>query len=170
MSLKDLFRPGVKSPAEKRPEKDVPESMSVSSGSKLMKEDFFVVGVSYYPNSIKLISSINPDWKLSAKQAIDAGFAGQKIFRYSYINKPVKLIPEPDNPEDKNAIAVYIAGEKVGHISREDNVHVGQILRQRSIKYITASVKGGEYKVVSLNGDSVRIDGSVRITVRIAYS
>lgn len=168
MSLKDLFRSGIKSPAEKRSEKVVPEA--ASSGSKLMKEDFPVVGVIYHQDSIKLISCINADWKLSGKQAIDAGLASKKIFHYSYINKPVKLIPEPNNSKDRNAISVYIAGEKVGYISREDNVHVGQILRQRSIKYITASVKGGEYKVVSMKGDFIRVDEYVRITVRIAYS
>ena len=169
MSLFNLFRSQKNDHSYLSREPEQPHTASEPKRS-LVKEDFFVVGTPYYQKNIKLLACTTDEWKLTGKNAIESGFLGKKIFHYTYVNKPVKLVSEPDNPEDKNAIAVYIAGEKVGHISREDNVHVGQILRQRSIKYITASVKGGEYKVVSLNGDSVRIDGSIRITVRIAYS
>lgn len=30
------------------------------------------------------------------------------------------LVPEPDNPYDKNAVAVWVNGLQVGHLGRED--------------------------------------------------
>ena len=36
------------------------------------------------------------------------------------INFLARLVPEPDNPSDPNAIAVYGEGRQIGHLSRED--------------------------------------------------
>ena len=169
MSLFNLFRSqkGDRSNLSQEPEQ--PHTASEPKRS-LVKEDFFVVGTPYYQKNIKLLACTTDEWKLTGKSAIESGLLGKKIFHYTYVNKPVKLVLEPDNPEDKNAIAVYIAGEKVGHISREDNIHVAQILNHKSVKYITSRISGGEYKVVSSDEKFIRVDGSVRITVRIAYS
>ena len=65
---------------------------------------------------------------------------------------------------------VQIAGEKVGYISRSDNVHVLEVLQKGSVKFITSSVRGGEYKVVSLDGTSIKQTDGIHINVRIAYS
>ena len=136
----------------------------------LHKEDFPVVGIVYHEKAVKRLQVAREDYRASAKKNVEDGLAGQKIFRYDYVNKPVDLIPEPDNTRDRNAVMVRIAGEHVGYISTEDNVHVLEILRFGSVKYITARITGGEYKVVSENGDAVKLDGGVRINVRIAYS
>lgn len=169
MSLFDLFR---SQKTDRSTLSQGPDQTHTASEPKrsLVKEDFYVVGTPYYQEGIKLLACVTPEWKMTGKQALASDMLGKKIFHYTYINKPVKLIPEPDNPEDKNAIAVQIAGEKVGHISRQDNVHVAQILNHRSVKYISASVSGGEYKIVAADGRFTRADGGVRISIRIAYS
>ena len=156
MAFKDLFK------------RSQPTTLPKDSG--LYKEDFNVAGVYYHMGSVKKLATADPYWRTSAKKVVEDGKAGQKLFHYSYVNKPVKLIPEPNNAEDKNAVIVQIAGEKVGYISRDDNVHVLEILKKGSIKYITASVRGGEYRVVSLDGTSIKDDEHVHINVRIAYS
>lgn len=137
---------------------------------ELVKEDFRVSGVSFYGENIKMLSCCNPDWKCTAAQIVAKGKAGQKIYRYNYVYKPVKLDPEPKNPQDKNAIRVIIAGEKVGYISRDDNIHVRKILRDRDVKYISAFIGGGQYKVISANKDIARLEENISITIRIAYS
>lgn len=165
MAIRDFFRKRKKtgglSPA---PASTLPREPG------LYKEDFYVAGVYYHMSSVKKLATADPYWRTSAKKIVEDGKAGQKIFHYSYVNKPVKLMPEPNNAEDKNAVIVQIAGEKVGYISRDDNVHVLEILKKGRIKYITASVRGGECKVVSLDGTSIKQDESVFISVRIAYS
>lgn len=139
-------------------------------GEKLITEDFRVAGVNYCVENIQKLACCNPDWKRTAAQIIAKEKAGKKIYRYNYVYKPVKLEYEPKNPQDKNAIRVIIAGEKVGYISRDDNIHVRKILRDRDVKYISAFIGGGQYKVISANKDIARLEENISITIRIAYS
>lgn len=41
-----------------------------------------------------------------------------------------KLIPEPNNPHDKNAVAVEIRGQRIGHLKREDAAKYSPVLQQ----------------------------------------
>lgn len=135
----------------------------------LKTELFSAVGVQYYLDNIGKLACKNPDWSITAKQAVSRGKAGEKIYRYYYINKPVKLIPEPKNPHDKNAVMVVIAGEKVGYISREDNVRVKSILKRCEVKYISGFIGGGAYKIASEDGTFARWEDDIRVRVKIGY-
>lgn len=146
-----------------------PVKQEAESGG-LVKEDFRVVGVSYYTANVKKLACTNEDWKKSGKKLAADGRVMEKIFRYTYINKPVKLIPEPKNQYGKNAVAVYVAGELVGYIPAEDALHVRQVLSSKKIKYISSFIGGGDYKVVSEDGTVEKMDGNVKISVRIAYA
>ena len=137
--------------------------------SPWQEETFSVVGVDYCMTGIKKLAEANPDWKLPAKALAEQDKLMHKIFRYNFIHKPLELIPEPSNPHDKNALMVQINGQKVGYISREENVHVKKILKQRRILFTSAFISGGEYKVVSQNGDTVKNEQHIRITVKIRY-
>jgi hypothetical protein len=57
------------------------------------------------------------------------------------------LVPEPDNPYDPNAVAVYIAGRKVGHLPRpaaQAFAPVGRRLaEQRQVGACSATITGG---------------------------
>jgi hypothetical protein len=57
------------------------------------------------------------------------------------------LVPEPDNPYDPNAVAVYIAGRKVGHLPRpaaQAFAPVGRRLaEQRQVGACSATIAGG---------------------------
>lgn len=142
-----------------------PEIRPIETGGKLVKEDFKVVGVHYHPDSIKRIAVANPDWRKGAKTLVAEGKAGQPVLHYTYPTKPVRF-----EPGTEGGVMVFLAGEHVGYISREDQEHVKRILAGNSIKYITAKAVGGEYKVISTKGDVVKTEAPVRISVRIAYS
>lgn len=156
---KDLFKSKTK-PLPIEP-KDVPKK-------KLHKEDFFVVGVRYYRKNIRKLACANKDYNLKVSNLLEQKL--YKVYKYTYINKPVKLVPEPTNPHDKNAVAVYIAGELVGYISSDENIHVLNILKNGDIKYITSSITGGDYKTVNLNGDVSKCSKNININVRIGYA
>lgn len=79
------------------------------------------------------------------------------------------MIPEPENPHDKYAVMVQIAGEKVGYISRSENYHLRDILQKGSVKFISAFVSGGAYKVVSENGDMQKLQKDISIQIKIGY-
>ncbi len=81
----------------------------------------------------------------------------------------MKLIPEPKNEYDKNAVMVQIAGEKVGYISRSDNIHVKLILGTREIKYISGFISGGKYKVASEDKHLSHDEDHLSISIKIGY-
>ncbi len=135
----------------------------------LTTEDFHAVGVSYYESNIRKLATANPDWKLTATQILKAGKSEKRIFQHNYINKPVKLIPEPENPNDENAVVIYIAGELVGYISRGDNLHVLDILKHREVISISGFIGGGKFKVVSEDGEIVKDELDHSVNIRIKY-
>ena len=59
-----------------------------------------VVGESYYQESLRKL----------------VGPTADRV----HVTTEARLVPEPDNAYDPNAIAVWIAGLQVGHLSRED--------------------------------------------------
>lgn len=140
-----------------------------STERTLQAEIFYLAGVSYYSSNIGKLACSNPAWKYTVAKAVSEGKDGKAIYRYNYVNKPVKLIPEPKNPNDKNAIAVHIAGELVGYIKREENLHVKDILDKHEVKYISSFISGGEYKVVAGNGKFEKDVESIKINIKIAY-
>lgn len=148
----------------------------------LVKEDFKVLGVYYHPNEIKRLQNANPDWKKGGKALVEEGKANKRIYHYSYINKPVKIAVDDGSIYRKGALMVVIAGEHVGYIPDGDTKHVAEILKTKSVKYITAMIKGGEYKIIDENGKAIKCplvseDGKqlkwedeVKISLRIAYA
>lgn len=143
----------------------------VSSGApqKLTTEDFRVAGVNYYQGNVEKLACCNPEWKDKNATIVNNGNSGKKIYRYNYINKPVKLLEEPTNPHDKDAIRVVIAGELVGYIPRENCPHVKEILGRHEIKYISSFIYGGQYKVIYDAKNAVKQDSDIAINIRIAY-
>lgn len=135
----------------------------------LKEETFHAVGVYYYKDNIHKLACSNPAWKLTSSQIVKSGKSGKRIYRYNYVNKPVKLQIEPDNPHDKNAISVIIAGELVGYISRDENVHVKDILEHREVKSLSGFIGGGEYKTVSEDGEVFKDEIGFSVNVRIKY-
>lgn len=132
----------------------------------LMKEDYKVVGVSYYPDGIRAISHITPAWR---KKNTPGTSGPVTIYKYEFDTKPVELVPEPENPHDRNAVGVVINGHKVGHISAEEAPHVKEVLERRDIKYISAAINGGDRKTVYPNGDVLTEHRTCNVFVRIAY-
>lgn len=135
----------------------------------LTTEDFHAAGISYYESNIRKLATANPDWKLTTAQILKAGKSEKRIFQHNYVNKPVKLIPEPKNPHDKNAVAIHIAGELVGYISRADNLHVLDILQHREVISISGFIGGGKFKVVSDDGEIVKDELDHSVNIRIKY-
>lgn len=148
--------------------KGILRKKETSGTRQLMEETFQAVGESYYENNIRKLAYPNPKWARPATVVVEEGDAGKRIFKHYYGNKPVELKPE-NNPHDKNAVAVYIAGELVGYISREENLHVRDILKNREIISVSSFIGGGDYKVVSETFDTISGELGFSVAVRIKY-
>ena len=55
------------------------------------------------------------------------------------------LVPEPENPHDKNAVAVWVGGWKVAHLSREDAIRI----------------QPGLIQLMESSGQAVALDGRI---------
>lgn len=71
----------------------------------------------------------------------------KKIYRYYFEPKNAKLVPEKDK------IKVMLNGMHIGYVPSKDCTEVKKMLLHKVD--ISANIGGGEYKVVSLNGDAV---------------
>lgn len=115
-----------------------------------MIDHFNVVGTNYYgpalESVVSKISSVSDVWRASASDLLRRYPNGHRIYEHYFQDVPAQLVPEPNNEYDKNAIAVYISGIKVGHVPAalaRDNR--SEILSKR---HVTAKLSGGRYKDV----------------------
>ena len=158
LSVRLFTKPKVSAQASVLPEKRT-----------LTEEDFRAVGVSYYETNIRKLACQNPDWGKTAAQLLKAGKGDKRIFKDNYVNRPVKLVIEPDNPHDPNAVAVMVAGELVGYISREDNARVREILNSREVVNLSAFIGGGDYKIIQEDGETIRDSYGFSVKIWIKY-
>jgi hypothetical protein len=113
-----------------------------------MIDHFNVVGTKYYGPALEaVVSNISPVshvWQVSDAELLHRYPDGRRIYEHYFQEVPAQLVPEPDNEYDKNAIAVYISGIKVGHVPADiarDNRN--EILLNQ---HVTAKLSGGQYK------------------------
>ena len=89
--------------------------------------------------------------------------AGGKPESAPELEKWAHLVPEPDNPWDRNAVAVYIDARKIGYLPRESSAAYAALLTQlwadsRARAVCRAVVAGGSYKVTTPAGSVAEVD------------
>lgn len=107
-----------------------------------------VTGMQYHMDALLELASENPDYHMSKKEIIDNFMTDEKIYEYEFFAGKTKLIPEPDNPYDSNAVKVVIDGNHVGYIKAGSCARILKLLREDRIQRIEAEVGGGKYKLV----------------------
>jgi len=90
------------------------------------------------------------------------------------VEKWAHLIPEPDNPWDRNAVAVYVDGRKVGYLPRESAGAYASLLGRlwagsSSRGVCRAVVSGGWHHVQSQVGSVTSVEEG-RLGVRLALA
>ena len=103
-----------------------------------------LVGTAPYQDALQVIAGDTPESALE-------------------LEKWAHLIPEPDNPWDRNAVAVYIDARKIGYLPRESSAAYAALLTQlwvasRARAVCRAVVTGGSYKVTTQAGSVAEVD------------
>lgn len=134
----------------------------------LTQETYKVAGMHYHIDNAHIAKLLKPN-KIyrNNKKIISAGRAMQRIFKYDIATLPAKLVAEKHNEYDKNAVAVYVSHKHIGYIPADSAPHVRELMKKRIITDVTVRIGGGEYKVVSLNGEGVTMDGDFYADVLI---
>lgn len=150
-------------------ERNTVQKSILSKDATHLQETFEIPGAYYHRTSIAKVATPNPDWRKNCKSLIKAGKANQKIYRFERTTKTAELVEEPNNPHDKNAVMVIVDGEKIGYIGADENLHVKSILKSKTIKSISATITGGEYKTIISESDMIKNQSGPFVTVKICY-
>lgn len=108
-----------------------------------------VVGEHYRKNEIASVMSGNGMYNIPDAEFMKKVDSHKNIYRFKFRETEAKLIPEPTNPHDANAIKVMIDGVHVGYIPADRCMEIKK--RLPGIKSITAKLHGGDYKYHSNN-------------------
>lgn len=112
-----------------------------------------VTGMEHYLDNIMNLAAENPDYEMSKLEIIDNFMTDKKIYEYNFYASNVKLVPEPENPFDSNAVMVIIDGQHVGYIKAGSCARILKLLREDRIHRVEAEVGGGKYKLVYEDDD-----------------
>ena len=130
-------------------------------------EKYQVAGVSYHQDAVRFLLKESADWNKTGEQLVKEKKVGQKIYRYERLYAYASLVPEPTNKHDKNAIKVIVSDQHIGYIGQNENIHVGSILRDPAPKRVIADIYGGDYKVVSYDGEETKLESIISAIVTI---
>ncbi len=100
---------------------------------------FEIAGLFAHEAEAKAVMGENPKLKKARK------IEGSRIFVLSPFDGPCNLVPEPDNPHDKNALKIVVNGHDLGYVP--------QYMQEQAVKRLNA----GQYAVVKLLGGNYRM-------------
>lgn len=85
-----------------------------------------IVGMQYYTNDIELIGTPLKGYNLTAAQMSKQPFKDN--YKLYFKCESVRLIPEPTNRADKNAIMVVVDGRRIGYVPAASTAAVRQYM------------------------------------------
>ena len=103
-----------------------------------------VAGTSFRQAAIKALGTKNPDYALTKAEMFKRGL--MEVYEYTFNPQTAELIPEPENPEDPNAIKVLVDGVHVGYIKSGSCARIHKLIREGRIEKIEPQIVGGKSK------------------------
>lgn len=122
-----------------------------AAAPKYRKERIKVAGTSFRQENIKALGEHNDDFDLT-KRELRESFEGEKVFELEF-DPVVKLVPEPENEHDKNAIRVEADGTLIGYVPKGKTKLVRELLESGRVHFVDVEITGGKYKRVDSDGD-----------------
>lgn len=129
-----------------------PEKIVVKN-PEYVNKTYRATGMEHRMDSLMSLSFDNPDYKLSKQEIVDQGLTDERIFQKEFIATKIELVPEPDNPYDKNAIKVVADGRHIAYIKRGSCAHLLNVINEGRLLCISADIGGGRYKYVYKDED-----------------
>lgn len=113
-----------------------------------------VAGVTYYEDNILSLAQENDFYEMTKKELIEDGFENERIYEYDFCVSKFEVVPEPDNPHDKNAIKVLADGVQIGHIKAGSCSHLLNVIKEDRLTKIEGEIKGGKYKYIGYDDET----------------
>lgn len=118
-----------------------------------VKERHNVAGTSFRQMEIKSLGTENDYYSMTKRQLVEECMENENIYQLDFSPNLVKLVEEPMNEHDPNAIKVIVDDIHVGYIKKGSCSHIKKLLRENKIYNITADIHGGKYKRISCEYD-----------------
>lgn len=112
------------------------------------KEYIKIASVAHYQDTLLSLMQHNIDFDMSNADIKDAYEEGEKIPEYVYKSFEVKLIPEPTNVYDANAIQVLFNGQLVGYVKKGSCSHVKNLMKDAYFSVSVSDIGVGKYKII----------------------
>ena len=96
---------------------------------------FEIAGINYKTKELAKISIETPDWNLPDDELLKKYGNSTTIYKHTHILTPVKLIPEPKNQHDPNAIKVVVAGQHIGYVPADHTAVVRRKMNENNGYY-----------------------------------
>ena len=116
-----------------------------AAAARRKTERMKVHGTSYREKEIRGLGYHNDDYDLSVKELRD-DFEGEKVFEL-YFDSTAKLVPEPENEFDKNAIRVEADDVPIGYVPKSKTKRVRELLASPGFRSVSVEIEGGRYKI-----------------------
>lgn len=90
---------------------------------------------------------------------------GKPHYMYEPTEAVAKLVPEPNNEVDPNAIMVYLNGQQIGYISQEDHAVVWPMYEAGC--GCVVRISGGPYRIVDQNRNTMNGKSNYRADITL---
>lgn len=131
---------------------------------------FKLSGVQYCKNDLVDILDVNEDFLMKKSEILENYDEDDVIYEYDIFDGSAKLVPEPENEHDSNAIAVVAEGIKIGYVPAELCSEVRDLIDDE-YSYDVAIMGGPYKKVVSDDSGNLQIEkGSLNFTATLSIS
>lgn len=137
--------------------KSISDSLATSKTVEkppISEKVYRVAGTSYRTDNILKLAEENSDYEKTKKELIEDGLTDTRVWKFEFYPSKVELIPEPDNPQDSNAIKVVVDGEHIGYIKAGSCSHLHKAMKKDGILSISCEISGGPYKYLCEEYDS----------------
>lgn len=120
----------------------------------------------FRPTAVSMGRRNRDYWDLTDAQLAEKYPDDKRVWAYSFPRVPCDLIPEPDNPDDPNAVKIILDGQQIGYVPHLLCAEVLAILKRPH--EIRGSITSGPHKSVT-SGDVRHFDDPFDIRVTITY-
>lgn len=120
----------------------------------------------FRPTAVSMGRRNRDYWDLTDSQLAEKYPDDKRVWAYSFPRVPCELVPEPDNPDDPNAVKIILDGQQVGYVPHLLCADVLSILKRPH--EIRGNITGGPHKSVT-SCDVRHFDDPFDIRVTITY-
>ena len=103
-----------------------------------------VSGTSYHQEDIRSLGVENDDYHLPKKELLEQ-YEGEYVYALDFY-PDTKLVPEPTNEYDPNAIRVECEGVLIGYVPKNKTKHIRELMDSQRLHFVSAEIEGGRYK------------------------